>query len=192
MNYLKKYKNLLLFLCIIFLISIIAGLILGFNQTKELKDSLAYGLSDIKNILLNTKANNIFNHLICLIILSFLSSTFIGFILSIIYLFYNGFCIGFNIYCFTLTHHFKGFFFTLSYNIIFKLLFILLFLFLLIKLYNLSKTCLSYYLYRQAHIKKLIKKNYLAITIIIFLITINDIILYFNSTSILKILTNML
>lgn len=192
MSYLKKYKNLLLFLCIIFLISIISGLILGFNQTKELKDSLAYGLSNIKNILLNTKANNIFNHLICLIILSLLSSTFIGFLLSIIYLFYNGFCIGFNIYCLTLTNHFKGLIFTLSYNITFKLLFILLFLFLLIKLYNLSKTCLSYYLYRQAHIKKLIKKNYLAITIIIFLITINDIILYFNSTSILKILTNML
>ena len=139
MKYLSKHKNKLIFLITILVIGIIFGIILGIKQPNNIRENIIYGISNIKEPLINTKANNIFTHLIILLALGVLSSFFIGLFLAVIYLFYNGVVIGFNIYCLTLVYNFKGLLFSISYNIIFKLLFLLTFVFLILKYSNLTK-----------------------------------------------------
>ena len=192
MKYLKKNKNILIFLGIILVMGIITGIIFGLKQSNDIKLQIKYGFTNIKDILINTKVNNIFSHLSWIIILSILSLGLIFYLIPLAYLFFLGMSLGFNTYTLSISFGLKGLAFSFIYNIIFNRLFIILLIFILIKLFYIGKLTLGYLIYRKIELIKYIKRNYLAITIITILVLTNDIFLHFFSTNILKILTNML
>lgn len=171
---------------------IIAGIIFGLKQSNDIKLQIKYGFTNLKDILINTKVNNIFSHLSWIIILSILSLGLIFYLIPLAYLFFLGISLGFNAYTLSISFGLKGLAFSFIYNIIFNLLFIIFLIFILIKLFYIGKLTLGYLIYRKIEIVKYIKRNYLAITIITILVLTNDIFLHFFSTNILKMLTNML
>ena len=133
MNYLKRNKNIIIFLSIILVIGLGCGIILGIYQSSSFKYLFTDNKLVIKDMLLNNDVNNILPHLLTLLFLLISNSLVITYLFSIIYLFYNGLAIGFNIYLLTIIYGFKGILFSILYNIVFKLIFLSLLLFFLIK-----------------------------------------------------------
>ena len=167
-------------------ISIISGILLGKLQSDSFKNIFLDNVSILKNSLLNNKANNILSHIIILSILLITNSFILTYILSIIYLFYNGLSIGLSIYLLTISFGIKGLLFSIIYNIVFKLLFIILLCFFLLKGFLISKQIIYYFFYNKLSLKKYIKKNYLVSLSIITFIFILDIIYHFNSSNIVN------
>ena len=69
LKYLKKHYNIVIFLNILLIIGIILGLILGFKQDSIFKTDIVNSLTDLQNILLTNRINNIFYHFLIFIIL---------------------------------------------------------------------------------------------------------------------------
>ena len=192
-NYLKRRKGFLTFLGVVFIISLIVGIILYFKCSEGDKSSVISSLSSFKDDIINNHINNILKHILYISIIVLLSFTIIGFISSIIYLFYEGMSLSFTI-CFLIKiYGFKGLIFTIIYNIIFKTVFIILFILIMIKLINIIKGLIMYIiLKRKINIKIIIKRELISIIIFVSIIIINDILIYLFGNFILKILVNML
>ena len=188
MNYLKRNKNIIIFLSIILVIGLGCGIILGIYQSSSFKDLFTDNKLVIKDMLLNNDVNNILPHLLTLLFLLISNSLVITYLFSIIYLFYNGLAIGFNIYLLTIIYGFKGILFSILYNIVFKLIFISLLLFFLIKGLLISKQIYLYFISNKLSLKKYLKKNYLVSFSIILLICIIDVIFKYNGIHVTKYL----
>lgn len=188
MNYLKRNKNIIIFLSIILVIGLGCGIILGIYQSSSFKDLFTDNKLVIKDMLLNNDVNNILPHLLTLLFLLISNSLVITYLFSIIYLFYNGLAIGFNIYLLTIIYGFKGILFSILYNIVFKLIFISLLLFFLIKGLLISKQIYLYFISNKLSLKKYLKKNYLVSLSIILLICIIDVIFKYNGIHVTKYL----
>ena len=188
MNYLKRNKNIIIFLSIILVIGLGCGIILGIYQSSSFKYLFTDNKLVIKDMLLNNDVNNILPHLLTLLFLLISNSLVITYLFSIIYLFYNGLAIGFNIYLLTIIYGFKGILFSILYNIVFKLIFISLLLFFLIKGLLISKQIYLYFIHNKLSIKKYLKKNYLVSISIIVIICIIDIIFKYKGLHITKYL----
>ena len=180
MNYLKRNKNIIIFLSIILVIGLGCGIILGIYQSSSFKYLFTDNKLVIKDMILNNDVNNILPHLLTLLFLLISNSLVITYLFSIIYLFYNGLAIGFNIYLLTIIYGFKGILFSILYNIVFKLIFISLLLFFLIKGLLISKQIYLYFISNKLSLKKYLKKNYLVSLSIILLICIIDVIFKYN------------
>ena len=188
MNYLKRNKNIIIFLSIILVIGLGCGIILGIYQSSSFKYLFTDNKLVIKDMLLNNDVNNILPHLLTLLFLLISNSLVITYLFSIIYLFYNGLAIGFNIYLLTIIYGFKGILFSILYNIVFKLIFISLLLFFLIKGLLISKQIYLYFIHNKLSLKKYLKKNYLVSLSIILLICIIDVIFKYNGIHVTKYL----
>ena len=188
MNYLKRNKNIIIFLSIILVIGLGCGIILGIYQSSSFKDLFTDNKLVIKDMLLNNDVNNILPHLLTLLFLLISNSLVITYLFSIIYLFYNGLAIGFNIYLLMIIYGFKGILFSILYNIVFKLIFISLLLFFLIKGLLISKQIYLYFISNKLSLKKYLKKNYLVSLSIILLICIIDVIFKYNGIHVTKYL----
>ncbi len=188
MNYLKRNKNIIIFLSIILVIGLGCGIILGIYQSSSFKYLFTDNKLVIKDMLLNNDVNNILPHLLTLLFLLISNSLVITYLFSIIYLFYNGLAIGFNIYLLTIIYGFKGILFSILYNIVFKLIFISLLLFFLIKGLLISKQIYLYFISNKLSLKKYLKKNYLVSLSIILLICIIDVIFKYNGIHVTKYL----
>ncbi len=176
----KKY---LIFLSIIFIIGIASGIIYLNILNGDAKNII---MTSINNFLLNTQSIKINYLLIHLLIISFLIITsllVIGLPISLFYLFYNGFLLGFIISCITTIKGFKGFLYSLIYIFITKGVY-LFFLFLLVLfLTKLSLTILKKNNLKKERIFNLSKKSLICL-IIVF---VNDLILYFWGNQIINI-----
>ena len=188
MNYLKRNKNIIIFLSIILVIGLGCGIILGIYQSSSFKYLFTDNKLVIKDMLLNNDVNNILPHLLTLLFLLISNSLVITYLFSIIYLFYNGLAIGFNIYLLTIIYGFNGILFSILYNIVFKLIFISLLLFFLIKGLLISKQIYLYFISNKLSLKKYLKKNYLVSLSIILLICIIDVIFKYNGIHVTKYL----
>ena len=188
MNYLKRNKKIIIFLSIILVIGLGCGIILGIYQSSSFKYLFTDNKLVIKDMLLNNDVNNILPHLLTLLFLLISNSLVITYLFSIIYLFYNGLAIGFNIYLLTIIYGFKGILFSILYNIVFKLIFISLLLFFLIKGLLISKQIYLYFISNKLSLKKYLKKNYLVSLSIILLICIIDVIFKYNGIHVTKYL----
>ena len=188
MNYLKRNKNIIIFLSIILVIGLGCGIILGIYQSSSFKYLFTDNKLVIKDMLLNNDVNNILPHLLTLLFLLISNSLVITYLFSIIYLFYNGLAIGFNIYLLTIIYGFKGILFSILYNIVFKLIFISLLLFFLITGLLISKQIYLYFISNKLSLKKYLKKNYLVSLSIILLICIIDVIFKYNGIHVTKYL----
>ena len=60
LKYLKKHNAIVTFLASLFVIGLIFGLILGFKQDTIFKNDVLNSLSNLKELLLASKINNIF------------------------------------------------------------------------------------------------------------------------------------
>jgi hypothetical protein len=90
-----------------------------------------------------------------------------------------------------LTHIYglNGLIFILLYNILFKLLYLILLLVILVKTFYISKAILGYFINKnRINIKNII----ISLIILLILIFINDLIIYYLSNFIMKILISML
>lgn len=191
MNYVKKNKNIIIFLSIILIIGLVCGSILGIYQSSSFKELFITNKTTIREMILNNDINNIGSHLLILSILLISNSLVITYLFSIIYLFYNSLAIGFNIYLLTIIYGLKGLIFSLLYNLVFKLIFISLLLFFLIKGLLISKQIYLYFIHNKLSIKKYLKKNYLVSISIIVIICIIDIIFKYKGLHITKYLISI-
>lgn len=192
-KYLKRRGVLLTFLCVIFLISIIIGVIIYFKSSNETKKYICDQLLNFKENLLNSKVNNIFKHLIIISSIVLLTFTILGYFSGIIYLFYEGISLGFTISVLLANYALKGFIFGLLYNIVFKLIYLILYILLLLKLFDLIKIIVNKIILKNSYnIKSNIRKIFFAIILLILIIIINDIIIYFLTNFLLKLIINVL
>ena len=192
-KYIKKRVVLLIFLCVIFIISLLVGIVIYIKCSNDVKILLENSLLNLKYDLLNNHINNIFNHLLIIFIIIILSLSIIGYFSGIIYLFYEGLSIGFTMSFLVSNYGIKGFIFCIIYNGLFKIIFLLLFIFLLCKLYDLVKNIIVYFLSKKRirifdNVKKIIK----SIILIIIFILIFDLTIYIFGNFLLKIIVNVL
>lgn len=185
LNYYKEHSNLVTFLLTIFVLGIIFGIVLGFQQDNLFKNDIIYNANNLKEALLTNKINNIFSHLGLVLLIIFSSIIVPLYFLNIIYLLFKGVTVGFNIYILTISFGFKGFICALLYNLFFNFLFIFLIIFILLKGNYFFKNTITYFFNKDKTILINSKKCLLAMLIISLLILINDIILFLTSSLIL-------
>lgn len=192
-KYFKRHAVILTFLSVIFLISIIVGIILYLKSSNETKQYINQLFQNFKDELLNNNINNIYKHLIILLLLFILSFTAIGYLLGVAYLFYEGMSISYSISALCANYALKGFAFGIIYNMFFKFIFIILYIFILLKLFDLVKILLDKVIFKNnINFKGNIKRIVYSVLFIILIIFINDIIIYIFSNFLIKIIINML
>ena len=192
-KYFKRHGVLLTFLGALFLISIIIGILLFLKSSNDSKKYVSDLLINIKENLLNSNVNNVFKHLLILLIITFLSLTVIGYISGFIYVFYEGISFGYTICALVNNFKMKGLLFGLLYNIIFKFIFIIIYVIILLKLFDLVRLLLNYLVFKKSYsIKNNLRNIILSIFILILIIFINDIIIYFFTNFLLKLVINVL
>lgn len=184
---LKSKKNVLVFLVII----LVCGIVLGVYFGMEAKDTMQNTLT---NYALNMKENVIhfaiphFTMLSLLFVLSFIG---LGIPAAIAYLFYEGLSIGFCGSIFSIIFGFKGFIYIILFFIITKIPFLLIFHFFFNKILAITKSILSWVIYKQN------KKDYiinLAIgcLILIMILFLYDLFLDLIGINLIKMLSFLL
>lgn len=184
---LKSKKNVLVFLAII----LVCGIVLGVYFGMEAKDTMQNTLT---NYALNMKENVIhfalphFTMLSLLFVLSFIG---LGIPAAIAYLFYEGLSIGFCGSIFSIIFGFKGFIYIILFFIITKIPFLLIFHFFFNKILAITKSILSWVIYKQN------KKDYiinLAIgcLILIMILFLYDLFLDLIGINLIKMLSFLL
>ena len=192
MKYLRRRKYLLIFLLVLFLLSIGFGIVLFIKQSNNIKLSLI-SLDNIKESLLNNHISNLFEHFMIITIISILSLIFIGYIGGLFYFFYIGTSIGYTLTYLLYFKGLKGLLFGIVYNLYSKFVFLILFYLLLIKLFDIIRNIMGFLFYhKNVNLLRNFKYNYRKIIIIIIFILINDIILSFTSDFVLKLILPML
>ena len=192
-KYLKRHGVLLTFLSVLFLISVIIGIILYLKSSNESKLYVNNLLTNIKESLLNTKVNNIFKHLLILGVITLLSFTILGYLCGFIYLFYEGISLGYTITALVANYAIKGFIFGILYNVVFKFVYIIIYILILLKLFDLVKLLVNNLVFKKQYTTKhSFKRIFLSIFLLITIIFINDIIIYFLTNFLLKLIINVL
>lgn len=165
LKYLKKHYNIVIFLNILLIIGIILGLILGFKQDSIFKTDIINSLTDLQNLLLTNRINNIFYHFLIFIILVISSFIMPLFFINFIIILFKGLTIGFSIYIFALLLGFKGFIISLIYNLVTSGMFCFIYIFLIIRGINLSKNIINFTLTKDNTYLLAIKNNLFGITL---------------------------
>lgn len=181
----KKY---LLFAFIILVMGFICGIIYYYNFDSIIKNSILSSIS-IDTI----SINNILKHLLILIILLVASTFVVGSFLSIFYLFFEGLSIGFTSIVLSSKYGMNGVVYSLLYNIYSRGIFIILLILVIYKFLKLSKSIVyilftkNNYSYKLSFLSK-IKSSLL----LIFIIFINDLIIYLFSSPFLNLINKIL
>ncbi len=183
---LKNNKRLVLFLTSLFFIGFTAGILFYYFQNEGMKEVLKTSIS-LKD-LSNSKINNIIPHLIILSSLIILSVFIIGVPLSLFYLFYESFSLGFTMITLTTSLKTTGIIFFLKYIIIFKLFTIILLIIYNTYIIKILKNIISLTIYKEQIYKRKLILNIKKISIYFIFTIILDIIIYFISPVILKYL----
>lgn len=185
LKYLKKHNAIVTFLASLFVIGLIFGLILGFKQDTIFKNDVLNSLSNLKELLLASKINNIFTHFLLFLILIATSFLVPLYFLNFIFLFFKGITIGFSLYIFSLVLGFKGFLAGLIYNIFTSCLFCLVYVYLIIRGINLGKNVIGLTLTHEKNYLINIKNTLLSIIIISGVCLLYDLLLYIFSNFII-------
>lgn len=181
----KKY---FLFLSIILFIGLLSGLLFT-GRINEANQEIVF--NNINNFLLNLgniHLNNFLPHILLFPLFLVLSLFIIGIPLYIIFIFYNGFSLGFIISSLKNIFGFKGILYSIIYILLTKGLFIFLLVILSLYLFKIGLKSFNYYFRKTKRMYKeevyiLLKKSLL----IILFILINDLFLYFWGGKILNL-----
>ena len=175
----KKYVRL-------FVILLILGLLLGFLLYQKTDPS--FFVDDIKNIgsyLQDTRINFIFTHFLVVAILLFLAFTGVGLLLFPVLMIFEIVCLSFSIFSFGYVFGFPGIIYGLFYNFVIKFIYLVLLFILMKNIYKIVKNIFSYCVLKKELDSILLKKQFKLLFLIIFLIFINDLIIYFVAHSFL-------
>ena len=184
---LKKQQHYLLFLGILLIIGLATGIFLGIQNKETLLNILPNYISELKN----TPINFITSHIIIISVICILSYLFIGIPLACIYLFYEGASIGFlGVGLFSL-FGLKAIPFILIFFLLTKAMFLCLYLLLFIKNLRIAKTVMQSIVRKKAE-KEQIYSLLQNTLIFLVLILINDILIYFIGSNLIKTIISIL
>lgn len=175
----KKYVRLIVILLIV-------GLLLGFLLYQKIDPS--FFADDIKNIssyLQDNHINFIFTHFLVVAILLFLSFIGIGLLFFPVLMIFEIACLSFSIFSFGHVFGFSGMIYGLFYNFVIKFIYLVLLFILMKNIYKIVKNIFSYCVLKKELNCILLKKQFKFLFLIIFLIFINDLIIYFVAHSFL-------
>lgn len=188
-----KYKKLLLFTVIIFLMGLLFGAVYYFKQDEMVKQTLINSILNIENGLANNRINNILVHILIGVIIIVLSFTVISVPLIFFYIFFEGISIGFSYALVINAFGFKGILFFLIYTLLYKFIFLVLIIYLTIRALRISKNVLGFIIYRKSsELEKNIIINIRKVVIILIIIFLYDITIFFVSPILNKLLINFL
>ena len=184
-----KYKKLLLFIVVLFLVGIVFGTIYYFKQDDLVKQTIMNSIITLEDNLSASRINNILNHVliaICIIVLSF---TVIGIPIIYFYIFFEGLSIGFSFSIIIQIFGFKGLMFCLLYFIFYKLLFLILLFYLVLRSSRITKNMIGFIFYKNdKDLKNNILINLRKVIVIILLLFAVDIGTFLLSTYFNKLL----
>ena len=184
-----KYKKLLLFIVVLFLVGIVFGTIYYFKQDDLVKQTIMNSIVTLEDNLSASRINNILNHVliaICIIVLSF---TVIGIPIIYFYIFFEGLSIGFSFSIIIQIFGFKGLMFCLLYFIFYKLLFLILLFYLVLRSSRITKNMIGFIFYKNdKDLKNNILINLRKVIVIILLLFAVDIGTFLLSTYFNKLL----
>ena len=180
-------KKLSLFLGIIFTIGIILGFIFLIYLDEANKEIIYLNINEWLQNLNTSHINNIISHIAILSSLFILSLFMIGIPLSLFFVFYDGFSIGFLLMALIDIFGIKGLLYGLVYVIITKGIYLFLALLFVLALIKIAimfiKAIISKEKINKDSLSKLLKRIFICIAIIL----ISDIILYFGGTKLINV-----
>lgn len=176
------YKKSFVFLGIVFLIGVIAGVIYYYKTNESIVTNLQINLTEIKF------NSNIIYHIIFLSIILFFSIFVLGSIIGLFLFFYEALSIGFIITMFFNCFGLSGMFYSIIYVIIFKFVYVLLLSIIVVKSFKLSRNVVGYFvLKKDESFRELIIINFIKIIKLSASILLYDIFLVFLGNYILSI-----
>ena len=188
-KFINNHRNYLTFVAIIIGIGILTGILYYQFLDENSKNNIALTITNYKNF----KFNNVLKDLIIMSLLLVSSFFIIGIPLSIFYIFYESFSLGFLLNTFFVSYKIKGIIYFILYFIINKLIILLLMIFFIKKIINISRYIIGYLVYRKdSTIKDKIMLNFKNCLYSILIIFIINIFLYFISPYISSKLTFLL
>lgn len=177
-KFINDHKNYLLFAVIVIGLGILIGILYYQFLDENNKNNIVLTITNYNNF----KFNNVLKDLIIMSLLLVSSFFIIGIPLSIFYLFYESFSLGFLLNTFFATFKIKGIIYFLLYFISNKLIVLLLMIFFIKKIINISRYIIGYLIYRRdSTIKDKIMINFKKCLYSILIIFIINIILFFIS-----------
>lgn len=184
----NKYLN--IFLISLIFIGIIFGIIIFYKQTDGIKNVIGEKIGAISLENYSFFTNFLFSSIIILII-AFFGITIIGDIGIIIYIFYESVSLGFLLISLINSSNFNGFIFFTIYLLLFKIIYYIIIWYITINSIIISKNILFIILNKNNENKEKIESKYKVYIFRIFVILtinfINNILIYYISTKILKI-----
>lgn len=183
-DFVRSNKFIIKFLLMLFLISFFIGIYLYLVQDTSVKSGISLEVANMIDQLNVTNQNNIIFHILLLSSLTILSIFVIGLPFLLFYYFYEGISIGFLIASFGKYLGIKGVVWGSIFVLVNKLIFLLFVIVLSIYTINyVLKIIKKNNIYRNV----LIINHLYRSGIILFLIIINDIILYFGGNKIINL-----
>ena len=180
----KKYY---LFIGIILLIGIISGFFFFGTLNLDLQNTIKTAITNYFLNINSIKINQILIHLLIMSFLAILSFLLMGLPANLLYIFCNGFVLGFIISVYTIVNGLNGFIFSLIYIIITKIPFILV-----LMLFTTTSLKISIYLFNivikkdksiKTKISLLFKKMLFCITLVFFI----DLFIYFVGDNLINV-----
>ncbi len=180
-------KKVFIFISIILLIGIISGILFLIFLNEASKELIFLNINEYIQNLNNYKINNIFMDTIILSSLLILSIFIIGIPLSIFFIFFNGFSIGFIISSLSSIFGFKGLIYSIIHIIINKLVFLFFLYFLFLAMYKIVLLLIKYWVHKEKINKDEIIHLFKKIILCLLIIIIYDLILYFFGNKIMNL-----
>ena len=181
----SKRNSLVTFMLLIIIIGFICGIIYYYKLPNVTRDTLNINFQSFNML---DKVNNITTHIIIISLIVILSFFIIGLPIAFFYLFYEGLAIGFSFIVYYKVKKFKGIILALIYNLIYKFIFLFLLFIFIFKIIDIIYNILRYLFYKKTDEIKVIIFNKVKNTLmIIFLLILNDIVIFFAGPHILKL-----
>ena len=180
-------KKVFMFLSIILAIGIISGILFLIFLNEASKELIFLNINEYIQNINNYKINNIFMDIIILSSLIILSLFIIGIPLSIFFVFFNGFSIGFIISSLSSIFSFKGFIYSVIHIIINKFVFLFFLYFLLLALYKITIILIKHWVHKEKINKDEIIRLFKKIILCLLVIIIYDLLLYFFGNKIINL-----
>ena len=178
-------KKVFLFISVLLVIGIISGILFLVFLNEASQEIIFLNINDYLQNLNNFTFNNLFMDITILSSLIILSIFIIGIPITIFFLFFNGFSLGFVIASLSTIFGFKGFIYSLIYLIINKFVYLFFMYFLCLALFKIVLIILKCFIHKEKinrdEIIHLLKKIGLCLIIIL----IYDLILYFFGSKLL-------
>lgn len=172
-------KKFLLFVGIVFVMGLVFGICFYSLLEVGLKESLLETIKVYLNEIGDVKFNFILSHLAVLSVIIVSVWFGLGLILGLVYVFYNGFVLGFILSMFTIVLGFKGFLFGIVYVLITKGVFLFFLLILIVSVIKIGIDVVYSLINKGGVLKSnrnlLFKRSVVCLAFIL----VNDLVLYF-------------